>query len=312
MPNLIKKVQNTIFEHDLFPRGSKIILTCSGGPDSTALLDIFSKLQKKYFLKITVTHVNYNLRGNDSLKDEKFVRDLSRKYGFNVFVLNQKRINFSENKLREIRYAFFEKIRKESNFDFIAVGHTLDDQVETFLMRVIRGSGLSGLSAISYKNQRIIRPLLNIPKTDIIGYLKQNELNYRVDKTNIKSDFFRNKIRNQLIPYLKKYNPKITQTVFSATESIRDDYDFIKYCTRKEFQKNKDLTVKKLLSLHPSIQKQILLQAILEKKSDLLNIEHAHIKELIKIIKSTKNKTQVVVFKGLKITRKGDRITVEK
>ena len=332
MSSLIKKVQNTIFEHDLIPRGSKIILACSGGPDSAALLDILSKLQKKYFLEIVIAHVNYGLRGSDSNKDEEFVRKLAEKYNLSVFVYNastemrftapeiktktqliaSSQKNISENKLRDIRYAFFEKTRKELGFDLIAIGHTLDDQVETFLMRIIRGSGLSGLSAILYKNNKIIRPLLNIPKSDIIDYLKKNKQTYRIDRTNLKPQYFRNKIRNQLIPSLLKYNPKIKQTVFDATESIREDYDFIKNCAKKEFQKNKNLSIKKLLALHPSIQKQVLLETILEKKSDLSDIEYAHIKELLKIIKSTKNKSQIVIFKGLKAIRKGDKITVEK
>lgn len=325
MPNLIKKVQNTIFEQSLFPHGSKIIIACSGGPDSTVLLDIFSKLQKKHKLRLAVAHVNYNLRGSDSEKDEKFVRKLAEKHKLKLFVILPKihkvqpsairRLNLrgknSENYLREIRYDFFEKIRKETGFNFIATGHTLDDQVETFLMRIIRGSGLSGLSSISYKNNRIIRPLLNIPKSEITDYLKKNKLDYRVDKTNLKSEYFRNKIRNQLIPNLEKYNPKIKQTIFDATESIREDYDFIKRCAKKEFSKNKELSVRKLLSLHPSVQRQLLLAAILEKKSNLLDIEQAHIKELLKIAKSTKNKSQFVVFKGLKAVRKGDKLIIE-
>jgi len=313
MPNLIKKVQNTIFEQSLFPHGSKIIIACSGGPDSTVLLDIFSKLQKKYSLKLSINHVNYNLRQKDSKKDEVMVKKLAVKYSLDLKILNVDLKNqFSEESLREIRYSFFEENRKKSNFDYIAVGHTLDDQVETFLMRVIRGSGLSGLSSISYKNNYIIRPLLNIAKIEILKYLKDKKLSYRIDKTNLESKFFRNKIRNQLIPYLEKYNPKVKQTIFGSTESIRDDYNFIKYCAKKEFLKSKKLlSVKKLISLHPSIRKQILLLAIQEKKSNLLDIEHSHIKELEKIIKSTKNKAQVVVLKGLKITRKGDNITIE-
>jgi tRNA(Ile)-lysidine synthase len=312
MPNLIKKIQNTIFEHNLFPRGSKIIIACSGGPDSTALLDIFSKIRKKYDIELVVAHINYGLRGKDSDKDEKFVRSLAKKYGFNIFALNLKKNSTSENKLRDIRYDFFEKIRQELNFDYIAVGHTLDDQAETFLMRVIRGSGLAGLSSISYKNKNIIRLVLNIPKKELVKYLEKNNLSYRIDKTNLESKFFRNKIRNRLIPYLEKnFNPEIKQTVFDATESIREDYDFISNISRKEFNKNKKLSVKKLLELHPSLQKQVFLLAILEKRGNLKNIESSHIREIIKILKSTKNKPQVVLFQGLKITRKSDNIIME-
>jgi tRNA(Ile)-lysidine synthase len=313
MPNLIKKVQNTIFQHNLFPRGSKIIIACSGGPDSTALLDILSKLKKKYVLELAIAHVNYNLRGHDSQKDEDFVRKLVLKHKLVLKVLRPASSSHnSENKLREIRYDFFEKTRKELGFDYIIVGHTLDDQVETFLMRVIRGSGLAGLSSISYKNNRIIRPLLNMPKDEIIKYLKNSKLSYRIDKTNLESEYLRNKIRNRLIPYLEKnFNSGIKKTIFDATESIREDFDLIYQISKKEIQKNKGLSAKRLLTLHPSLQKQILLNAILEKKGNLKDVESAHIGELLKIIKSTKNKSQVVLFEGLKVTRKGDKLIIE-
>lgn len=314
MPNLIKKVQNTIFQHNLFPRGSKIIIACSGGPDSTALLDILSKLKKKYALKLAIAHVNYNLRGHDSQKDEDFVKKLALKYGLALKVFKPAFSgDKSENKLREIRYDFFEKTRKELGFDYITVGHTLDDQVETFLMRVIRGSGLAGLSSISYKNNCIIRPLLNISKDEIIKYLKFSKLSFRIDKTNLESEYLRNKIRNQLIPYLEKnFNSGIKKTIFDATESIRDDFDLIYQISKKEIQKNKSLSAKKLLALHPSLQKQILLNYISGKKGNLKDIESAHIRELLKIIKSTKNKSQVVLFQGLKVTRNSDKLKIEK
>jgi tRNA(Ile)-lysidine synthase len=313
MPNLVKKFQNTIFEHNLFPRGSKIIVACSGGPDSTALLDIFSKLQEKYALEIAVTHVNYNLRRKDSNQDEKFVIALAKKYGYKIFVLKPavKSKRNLENSLRDIRYAFFERIRKQNNFDYIAVAHTLDDQVETYLMRIIRGSGLSGLSSMAYKNETILRPLLNVPKTEIIAYLKKSRFGYRTDKTNLESIFFRNKIRNKLIPLLEKeFNPNIKKTIFDAAESIRDDYDFLNNISEKEFRKNRQMSVNKILALHPSIQKQLLKIAISKIKKGLTDIESSHIREIIKIIKSTKNKSQVVVFKGLKITRRGDKLII--
>jgi len=162
MTNLTKKVQNTIFQHNLFSRGAKIILAVSGGPDSVCMLDIFTKIRRKYNLQLIIVHVNYALRGRDSEKDGKLVRKLAKKYNIPFFVLQPKIKNQAnlENQLRDIRYAFFEKIRLENNFDLISVAHNLNDQVETFLMRVIRGAGLQGLSAMKHKNGNVIRPLL--------------------------------------------------------------------------------------------------------------------------------------------------------
>ncbi|MFA6047449.1 MAG: tRNA lysidine(34) synthetase TilS [Parcubacteria group bacterium] len=313
MKSLVKKVQNTIFQHKIFERGSKIILAVSGGPDSTCILDIFSKLQKKYDLELIIAHVNYGLRGKDSDKDEKFVRDLAKKYGLKIKILKPGfRKTPSEKELRDIRYDFFEKVRSENNFDLIAVAHNQDDQVETYLMRIIRGAGLQGLSAMQYKNEKVIRPLLNIPRAEIEKYLKENKLKYRIDKTNLESKYLRNKIRNKLIPYLEKnFNPQIKKTIFSSIETIAEDLEYISQVSDRAYAKNKELSVKKILDLPPAIQKRVILRAISDKKSGLKDIESAHIKELIKIIASNKNKRQVVLFKGLKVTRQGDKLKIE-
>ena len=324
MSNLVKKVQNTIFQHKIFERGSKLVLGISGGPDSTCLLSILGKLQKKYDLELIIAHVNYGLRGRDSDGDEEFVRELAKKYGVKIFVLGSKvkpwkllpRFNLgttpSENDLRNIRYAFFERTRYENNFDLIAVAHNQDDQVETYLMRIIRGAGLQGLSAMRYRNEKIIRPLLNIPRAEIERYLRENKLKYRIDKTNLESKYLRNKIRNKLIPYLEKnFNPQIKKTIFSSVETIGEDLEYISQAANRAYAKNKDLSIKKILDLPPAIQKRVILHAISEKKSSLQDVEAAHVREIMKIITSNKNKRQVVVFKGLKAERRGDKLKIE-
>ncbi len=315
MLNLTKKIQNTIFQYSLIKKDSKIVAAISGGPDSVCLLDIFANLQKKYPLKVIIAHVNYGLRGTDSQKDEIFVRNLAKKYGLEIFVLNPKiKSKFNlENNLREIRYRFFEEIRKKNKFDLIAVAHNADDQVETFFLHLLRGSGLAGLSSMKYKNEKIIRPLLGTWRKEILDYLKNNNLSYRIDKTNLENTFTRNKIRNQLIPILeRKFNPKIKNTIFDAIESISDDYSFLNEFSQKAYKKSGLLSVRKIFKNHPAIQKRIILEALREKNSSFRNIESAHLREILKALRSTKNKRQIVAFKGLKIERKGDRIFIEK
>jgi tRNA(Ile)-lysidine synthase len=320
MKNLIKTIQNTIFQQGLFERGAKIVVGVSGGPDSVCLLDMMSKIAPKADLKLIIAHVNYGLRGKDSDRDEKFVRKLAEKYNLPIAVFPKAKLsgilklrfrkNPSENELRNVRYAFFEKIRKENNFDLIAVAHNSDDQVETFLMRIIRGAGLQGLSAMKFKNGRVIRPLLNISRAEILKYLKKTNLTYRTDGTNLENLFLRNKIRNKLIPYLEKnFNPKIRATIFGATVSIGEDADFLQQFTA-QLAEEKILSVKKLLALHPALQRRVLLKKISEAEQDGQNIESAHIEEILKALRSTKGKNQIVVFKGLKLTRKGDTMVL--
>lgn len=298
------------------------------------LLDIFSKLENKYRLKLAVAHINYGLRGEDSQRDEKFVRQLAKKYGLEIFVYatttgtqfiaSEKRARLiaplrknkktpSENSLRDIRYDFFEKIRQQNNFDLIAVAHNMDDQVETFLMRIIRGAGLQGLSSIKYKNGTIIRPLLAVSRLEIEKYLKENRLKSRIDKTNLESKYSRNKIRNNLLPYLEKnFNPQIRKTIFNSVESIFEDYSLISEIVDDAFSKLKSLSAKDIKNLPPALGKRIILKALARKKQDLKDIESAHVREILKMITSNKSKKQIVKLKGLMIKRSGDKITIEK
>jgi tRNA(Ile)-lysidine synthase len=312
MRNLVKTIQNTIFQQQLFGRGAKIVVGVSGGPDSVCLLDVLAKIAPKADLELIIAHVNYGLRGKDSEKDQEFVARLAEKYKLITYGL-QPAIgkNSSENELRNIRYDFFEEVRKENNFDFIAVAHNADDQAETFLMRVIRGSGLQGLSGMKYKNNFIIRPLLGISRKEILEYLKKNNLSYRTDKTNSQNLFFRNKVRNNLIPYLEKnYNPTVRKTISDAVTSIADDYSFLEDYGQQLIGKHKELSVKNLLALHPALQRRVLLLYIRRQQGNLKDIESAHIEEALKALRSTKGKNQVVVFKGLKLVRKGDKVII--
>ncbi len=310
--SLVKKVQNIIFQQELFGRGDRIILAVSGGPDSVAMLDIFAHLKGKYSLELLIAHVNYDLRGEDSAGDEELVRKLAEKYGMICKVYKVRKVkSSSENNLRDIRYAFFEKLRKENGFNLIAVAHNADDQAETYLMRIIRGAGLQGLASMQFKNGHIIRPLLGVSRKEILSYLKENKLEFHIDKTNLENDFLRNKIRNKLIPYLEKnFNPSIKKTLFNTTLSIASDYDFILKSTERVLAKMQPLSIAKILKMHPALQKQLLRRVIFDIKHGLKDLESSHLEEILKIIKSTKSKNQIVTVVGLKIKRRGDKLEI--
>jgi len=315
--NLIKKIQENIFRYELFERGAKIVVGVSGGPDSVCLLDTLYKLKNKYDLELVIAHVNYGLRGKDSELDEKLVRTLVEKYSLPVEVIRNTRYEIRdtnlEEKLRNFRYAFFEKVLKKYRADRIAIGHNLNDQAETVLMRILRGTGLKGLGAIKFKNDKIIRPLLNIPRKEIVAYLRKNRISYRIDKTNLGTDFTRNKIRNQLLPCLEKeFNPNIQENFYKFSQSVAEDYDFISLSAKTWLRKNKSLSISKLKKLHPSLQREILRQKIEESVLALREIESSHIAEILKVVQSNKNKRQKITLKGLKIGRIGDKLTIEK
>jgi tRNA(Ile)-lysidine synthase len=317
MQNLIKKIQNTVFQQTLWRRGASLVVAISGGPDSVYLAEVLAQLRKKYALRLILAHVNYNLRGKESARDQKIVEALAEKYALELFVLNPEinKKKFSEESLRTIRYDFLEKIRRENGCDQIAVAHTQDDQVETFFLRLLRGAGLQGLSAMKFKNEKIVRPLLNISKKEILEQLKKNKIKYGLDRTNKENIFFRNKIRNILLPLLqKKFNPRVKELIFHLSQNMADDYAALAGLAEKNYQKvlldKETVSVQKLLKLSPSSQRMIVREMLKRQKTNLRDIELAHIEEILKISKSTKGKSQRLIFGGLKIIRKGDKLSV--
>jgi tRNA(Ile)-lysidine synthase len=215
------KLIRTVKRHELLKKGDKVLVACSGGPDSVALLHLLHQLRYKYKLALYLAHVNHGLRGRESNSDERFVRGLAEKLGIPILVkkadvkklAEQKGLNLEEA-ARLVRYEFFESLVEKHKLDKIATGHTLNDQAETVLMRLLRGAGPTGLSGIPIKRGKIIRPLLETTREEILDYLKQNKIKFRIDKTNLKSDYLRNKIRNKLLPgLLKEYNPNLTKVL---------------------------------------------------------------------------------------------------
>ncbi|HOF42266.1 MAG TPA: tRNA lysidine(34) synthetase TilS [Candidatus Moranbacteria bacterium] len=316
---LIKNIQNFAFQNELWKEGARIILGVSGGPDSVFLLDFFASIAPKYNLKLHIAHVNYGLRGKDSQKDEKLVRELAKKYGTGLSLLKPKKAQYKgnlENTLRKIRYDFFESTRKKLGFDLIAVAHTMDDQAETVLMRILRGTGLSGLGAMKPKTGNIIRPFLQTDKNLILAYLKQNKLKYGLDASNLDTKLMRNRVRHKLLPYLERnFNPSIKKTIGEWSLAVADDYAFIEKSAErfaKAACKNKCVTfsASTFEKLHPSIRRQVLRSIIKKLKGTTEDVKSNQVEEMLKIIKSAKNKSQVAIIGGLKILKKGDKVEI--
>ena len=213
-------VQKFIEEKKLFNLQDKILVALSGGADSVALLRVLLSLG----YTCECAHCNFHLRGLESDRDEAFVRQLCEKQGIPLHVTHfdtsayAKEHHISiEMAARELRYEWFEHIRKEIGASVIAVAHHRDDSVETFLLNLMRGAGINGLRGIPVKNGKIVRPLLSVSREDILDYLQAIHQEYVTDSTNLEDEYMRNKIRLNILPAMKEVNPSIMETIQETT-----------------------------------------------------------------------------------------------
>jgi len=229
--DLRKRIARTIREQQLFEHGDTLIVAISGGADSTALLDLLASLPG-FALRLVAAHLNHCLRGPDSDADELFARGLAGRYGIPFEsgridvkeLAAQQGLNL-EDAGRRARIAFFEELREKWQATSVALAHHADDQAETVLMRLLRGSGPSGLSGMQYRNDRgFIRPMLDITRAEIETYLTEQGLAWREDASNSDANFLRNRIRHELLPLLEGYNPAIRQRL-GATAALLADED---------------------------------------------------------------------------------------
>lgn len=287
---IINKIKDTIRQYDLISKGDTVLVGVSGGPDSVTLLYLLKSLSKYYGIRLEIAHLDHMLR-EDSKKDAEFVRLLGLKLRIPVTIgsVNVKSLAAKgslEEIARNARLDFILKVAKKIKADKIALGHNLDDQAETVLMRVIRGTGLYGLSGILPKRKiygiEVIRPLIRVQRREIKSFLKQRKIKARVDKTNLEDLYFRNKLRNKLIPLLAKgYNPNIKDTLSNMAESIAFDYDYLNRIASKLVKGKKGkVSLTAFLKMHPAIQRLVLRLTISNFQGSTRRISFQHIKEI--------------------------------
>ena len=204
-------------------KSKKLLLTIGGGADSVVMLDLFAR--NGY--ECGVAHCNFHLRGSDSDKDEELVKKLSKKYNYSFYKIDFDTEKYAsdngisiEMAARKLRYEWFEKIRLENNYDYIATAHHSDDVIETFFMNLARGTGIRGLSGIKALSGNIIRPILFADKEQINNYVLENKLEYRNDISNDDVKFKRNKLRHDIIPEFGSINPAYKQNILKTIERL--------------------------------------------------------------------------------------------
>lgn len=232
------KLRHAIQRFNLCRPHDRLIVGVSGGADSVALLDLLSQLPGLP-LQLVVAHLNHCLRGRESDADEAFVQALASRYGLpcevtRVAVQEQaarQRCSLEEAG-REARYAFFEALRQRHQAAAVAVAHHADDQAETLLLRLLRGAGSTGLSAMAPRTDaRIIRPLLGCTRQELRDYLAARQLKFREDSSNAKQDVLRNRIRHELLPLLQSYNPAIAERLAATAQLLGEEQQVVNHYT---------------------------------------------------------------------------------
>ena len=323
---MLNKVKQTINKYNLIDSGDKIVLGVSGGPDSTAMLICLNELSKEMSFKLTVCHINHGIRENAKL-DEKYVRDFCEKLNIPIFILHANVIEEAKKEKRGveetgriIRYKFFEEILSKTGSNKIAIAHNKNDNVETIIMNVLRGSGTLGLKGIEAKSGKYIRPLIEISRDEIEEFT--NKYNPRHDESNDENEYTRNKIRNIVIPYIKKeFNPNIVKTITRLSLISKEETEYLDKITENTYKKicieevynseNKPTIILDLKLFNQEdiiIRKRIILYSIKKIFGSTKGIEKIHIDDIIKLCGNnignkylTPNKNTKIVIKNKKI-----------
>lgn len=326
---LIESVRKTIMSHRLFRDRDEILVGVSGGHDSVTLFHILKEISKDTGYKLYIAHVNHGVRGVESDGDEEYVRDMasangvpfySKKVDMNLYA--KERGLSAEEAGREIRYSFFREIlKKEMVGGKIAVAHNRNDQAETVLMRVMRGTGVDGLKGMDFVNGDIVRPLLNVPRADIEKYCEERGLEPRIDRTNFENIYARNKVRLELIPYIEKnFNQNLIDTVCRMSDIIRKDAEYLERVSEKEYrdialcEKHNIVSLdnEKFKKLDMAIRYRVGRIAISKVLGNLEGLEEKHVRILSEFSEMSKTGKSIDLVRGLVAKLSYDKLSIEK
>lgn len=323
-----EKILETIQKHNMLSSGDRVVVGVSGGPDSLTLLHILMSLQERYNLSLYIAHFNHRLRGEESDKDAEFVRKLAEDLPLPFLIeegnlgelVKEKKLTLEEA-AREARYLFYFKATEKFRAQKIALGHNADDQVETILMRFLRGSGLEGLTGIPPVRGKIIRPLIECSREEIEEYCRKNKIEYRIDSTNREPIYFRNKIRLELLPLLiDQYNKNIKNNLLNLQIIVGEILQYLQKETEEIFTEIVEIRegekavidLTRMSSLPLVFKRRIIRKMIEEVKGDLNSINFIHIDRILRLTDDYSGEKELYLPKALRAKRVYQQLMVYK
>ncbi len=322
-------ILNTITKYNLIQNGDKVVVGLSGGPDSISLINVLNEIREDKSIPLdfdlVAAHINHNIR-EEAKEDEDFVVNYCNKKSIEVYVLSidiQKKAKDekkgTEETGRNVRYNFFEEILIKTNANKIATAHTANDNAETVLMNMMRGSGTTGLKGIRpMRDNKFIRPLIETTREEIEKYCEEYTLNPRIDKTNFENDYTRNKVRNLLIPLIKKeFNPNIIMTINRLSDIANEENEYLDNLTRQKYSdiliqesvgKQIVLDLKAFNNQDLVIKKRLILHTINVLQGNAQSIGKVHIDDIIKLCKNNLGNKYLTPNKNIKVLIKNKKI----
>ncbi len=321
MKEIIERIEKTICRYHMLDHGDRVLVAVSGGPDSVVLLDALNRLKDAFSLTLVVAHFDHGLRPRDDGGETRFVADLAASMGIPFVTekagapLGEKRMSLEEA-ARDLRYRFLCGAKAAHGAQKIALGHTLDDQAETVLMRLLRGSGPTGLSGIPpVRHPNIIRPLIEIPRRDIESYITFRKLRHVTDPSNLEKHHLRNRIRLELLPQLKTYQPRIVEILGQTAEIMRNETRWMESEAAEWVERSatvletEDLSIplKDFEELTPALQNRVIRQILRRVQGGLRRIHLRHIEAVRNLIQGRPQK-RLNLPNGIVVTRTYDTL----
>lgn len=330
---LKENVLKTIKKYNLIEKGDNIVIGVSGGPDSICLLHVLYLLKEQLDFNISVAHINHMLREEADMETE-YVKEFCKNLNIQCFVKKEDIEKKSkEEKIgteeagRNVRYEFFEEVLQKVGGNKVATAHNSNDKAETVVMNILRGTGISGLKGIeAIRDGKYIRPLIETERKEIEAYCKENNLNPKFDKTNEENIYKRNKVRNDLIPYIQKeFNPNFLKTINRLSEVATEENEYLNKVTERTFNEiciktptshftpptSIELDLKKFNNLELVIKRRVILYTINKLTNTTLGIEKINIDDIIKMCEKNIGNKYLMPTKNIKVGIKNKKIFIE-